>query len=285
MHKESLKPSYAPQPSAWSSDGISIAWIGHSTLLMNIHGTIVITDPVLFNRIGVRFLGNTIGPYRLTRAALTPENIPTPDIILLSHAHMDHMDLASLEFLSERDPGKIQVITAKNTANVIEDLEWASLREVDWGERIDVGPLRFDALPVTHFGWRVPGEPDRAKGQRKTGRSFNAYLITSNGKRIVFGGDTAYTEAFKDLASLGGIDVAAMPIGAYQPWISVHCTPEQALQMSAEMGASLMLPMHCMTFRQGTEKFTDAPRRLIHHMPTFADVKVGYHHIGETCIV
>jgi len=249
---------------------------------MNIHGTIVLTDPVLFDRVGVRFLGNTIGPYRLTRPALTAEEIPTPDLVLLSHAHMDHMDLASLEFLTERDPGKIHVITSKNTSDVIEDLEWASVREIDWGENAMLGGLSIDALPVKHFGWRVPGEADRSRGQKKTGRSYNAYLITSNGKRIVFGGDTAYTESFKDLASLGGIDVAAMPIGAYQPWIHVHCTPEQALQMSTEMGAASMLPMHCMTFRQGTEKFSDAPTRLIHHMPLFGDVAVGYHHIGET---
>ena len=273
---------YQPTPELWSDNDISIAWIGHSTLLMNIHGTIVLTDPVLFEKIGVRILGSTLGPYRLTKPALFADDIPVPDLVLLSHAHMDHMDLASLEFLTERSPGKIHAITAKNTSDVIEDLEWASLREVDWGEQLMVGDMSIDALPVTHFGWRFPGEADRSKGQRKTGRSFNAYLITSKGKRIVFGGDTAYTEAFKDIASLGGIDVAAMPIGAYQPWISVHCTPEQALQMSTEMGAAMMLPMHCMTFRQGTEKFSDAPTRLIHHMPMFADVGVGYHNIGES---
>ena len=273
-------PSRQPAPQDWSTEDHHIAWIGHSTLLMNLRGKIVLTDPVLYKHVGINILGATIGPRRLVEPALAPSQIPTPDIILLSHAHMDHMDWASLKFLAERDPGKIDVITAKNTMDVIEELPWKSLQEIDWGERADLHGIRFDALPVKHFGWRVPGDPDR-RSRHKGGRSFNAYLIRAGGKRFVFGGDTAYTESFKDVAVVGDIDVAMMPVGAYDPWRSVHCTPEEAVAMAEMMGTKTVIPMHTMTFKQGRSPY-DEPIRRFHKAITSSDALAGYYHIGET---
>ena len=273
-------PSFQPVLSDWSDDGYHIAWIGHSTVLMRFGGVTILTDPILYNRIGVHIFGATIGPRRLLSPALAPSEIPTPDIILLSHAHMDHMDIASLTFLAERSPGTIDVITAKNTMDVIEDLPWASLQEIDWGERADLHGIRVDALPVTHFGWRLPGEADRAKRHRD-GRSFNAYLIRVGGKRFVFGGDTAYTESFREVATVGGIDVAMMPFGAYDPWRAVHCTPEEAVAMADMMGTSTIVPMHTMTFKQGRESFQE-PIRRFHAALQRSDAVAGYYHIGQT---
>jgi len=273
-------PSFQPVVDSWSTEGYHLAWLGHSTVLMRLGGVTILTDPILFDRVGVRIFGATIGPRRLVEPALAPSEVPVPDIILLSHAHMDHMDMASLTYLAERSPGRIAVITAKNTMDVIDHLPWASLQEMDWGERADMQGIRFDAIPVRHFGWRLPGEADRAKRHRD-GRSFNAYLIRVGGKRFVFGGDTAYTESFREVGELGGIDVAMMPIGAYDPWIAVHCTPEEAVAMSDMMGAATILPMHTMTFKQGRESF-DEPIRRFHAALEQSDAVAGYYHIGQT---
>lgn len=273
-------PSFQPVVDGWSDSGYHLAWIGHSTVLMRLAGVTVLTDPILFDRVGIHLFGATIGPRRLLDPALSPSAIPKPDIILLSHAHMDHMDMASLMFLAERDPGTIDVITAKNTMDVIEHLPWASLQEIDWGERSDLHGIRFDALPVKHFGWRLPGEADRAKRHRD-GRSFNAYLIRVGGRRFVFGGDTAYTESFREVAAIGGIDVAMMPIGAYDPWRAVHCTPEEAIAMADMMGTATILPMHTMTFKQGRESFQE-PIRRFHTALARSEAVAGYYHIGQT---
>lgn len=274
---------HRPVPGMWKDDELTVAWIGHSTVLINFHGVKILTDPILFDRIGLNFFGGTIGPARITEPALSPDDIPTPDIVLLSHAHMDHMDVPSLEFLTQRSPGTIDCITAHRTSDVIEHLPWKSIQEMDWTAKYTLRGIRFDALPVKHFGWRYPWEQDRSKGQGKSGRSYNAYLLRANGKRLVFGGDTAYTESFRTLAQLDGIDVAIMPIGAYQPWHSVHCTPEEAVDMANMMKARHFLPIHCMTFRQGTETFQAPIKRLfqaIKDSPT--DMKLGYAFIGQT---
>ncbi|MCU0329447.1 MAG: MBL fold metallo-hydrolase [Candidatus Kapabacteria bacterium] len=276
-----IPPPHTPQPERWRRDDITVAWIGHSTVLIRFFDTLILTDPVLFNRVGVSIFGLTLGPARLTRPALQPEAMPTPDIVLLSHAHMDHMDRRSLEFLTERAPGRIACLTARNTADVIEDLPWKSLDEADWGEHRSLHDISFEALPVRHFGWRLPGEGDRAKGHR-AGRSFNAWLLRAHGRSIVFGGDTAYTDSFAGLADRGGVDVAIMPIGAYDPWIAVHCTPEEAVRMAAAMKARCVLPIHTMTFRQGREAFNEPMERFLAAVNTHPSMAAGITNVGQT---
>jgi Predicted Zn-dependent hydrolases of the beta-lactamase fold len=123
-------PGFKPDPTKWKNDEINIAWISHSTVLINFFGTIILTDPVLFERIGVNIFGMTFGPSRFTFPALTIDEIPKPDIILLSHAHMDHMDYETLSTITEKYPKDIDCITAYNTADVIAELEWKSLQEL-----------------------------------------------------------------------------------------------------------------------------------------------------------
>lgn len=149
-------PDYKPDPASWSNDEINIAWIGHATVLINFFGTIILTDPVLFERVGVNFFGITFGPSRFTHPALTVDEIPKPDIILLSHAHMDHMDYDTLSTIVDKYPNQIDCITAFNTADVVEELDWKSLQEIDWNEETELQGIQFKALEVKHFGWRYP---------------------------------------------------------------------------------------------------------------------------------
>lgn len=235
-------------------------WLGHSTVLIYLAGTWILTDPVLFGSYGLRILGLTLGPHRITPPALGIDEIPKPDIVLLSHAHLDHMDRQTLSAVAERWSGEIDVITAANTRDVIDDLPWRSLNEMDWGDGTSLHGVSIGALQVRHNGWRIPGEPCRANGQRKSGRSYNGYLLEKNGARIVFGGDTAYTNTFASIAN--PIDLAIMPIGAYDPYPDTHCTPEESLAMTQMMGARAMLPIHHSTFCQSEEPISDPMRRL-----------------------
>jgi L-ascorbate metabolism protein UlaG (beta-lactamase superfamily) len=270
-----------PDPTLWKDDEINIAWIGHSTILMNLFGTIILTDPVLFERIGVTIFGMTFGPSRFTCPALTVDEITQPDIILLSHAHMDHMDYETLSTITNKFPNQIDCITAYNTADVIAELEWKSLQEIDWNEDTELHGVKFKALRVKHFGWRFPWEKDRSKGYMKDGRSYNATILEKNGRKILFAGDTAYQEYFKSIQN-ENIEIAIMPIGAYQPWKWNHCNPEEALIMASEhIKAKFFIPVHTKTFKQGTEPI-DEPLNWLKTSVSNYKIQLGLDDIGKT---
>lgn len=254
-----VDPLFRPDPSVWDDTTVTAAWLGHATVLVNFFGMKIITDPVLSDRVGLN-IGDlfTIGPRRLIRAALTFEQLPPIDLILLSHAHLDHLDISTLK----RFDRTIPVIMAKNTHDVIEVLEFETVYELDWGRWTAIGDLRVEALEVKHFGWRYPWEQDRSRGFPE-GRSYNAYLLSRNGASIVFGGDTAYQEHFRALRRRElEINLAIMPIGAYDPWIHNHANPEQALAMADHMGAYHVLPIHWGTFIQSEEPTSEPIQRL-----------------------
>jgi L-ascorbate metabolism protein UlaG (beta-lactamase superfamily) len=276
-----VSSEFKPSPETWKSNEINIAWIGHSTMLINFFGTKILTDPVLFENIGLYVFGFTYGPSRYSYPALKIDEIPKPDIILLSHAHMDHMDYKTLEYLTEKFPGQIHCITAFNTKDVIEDLDWRSLREMDWEEECNLEGIRFKALEVKHFGWRFPWERDRSKGYFHNGRSYNAYIIEKNNNKVLFGGDTALTDKFLSSAK-EEIDIALMPIGAYNPWRMNHCNPEEALIMaSVYVKAKYFIPMHCNTFKQGIEPIEE-PLEWLGKSSSKYKINIGLSRIGET---
>lgn len=257
---EPILPSpFRPDPNSWDISTITAAWLGHSTVLPNLFGTTIITDPVLSERIGLDIAGLfTIGPRRLVSPALTFDDLPPIDLILLSHAHMDHLDTPTLRKFSRTIP----IVIAKNTFDVIEGLGFAAIYEMDWGDWTQIGPVRIDALEVKHFGWPYPWEKNRSRGHWD-GRSYNAYLISKNGGRVLFAGDTAYHEKFKTLKERGlTIDLAMMPIGAYDPWIHNHANPEQAMKMADHMDAAYVLPIHWHTFLQSEEPTLEPIQRL-----------------------
>src|SRR5262249_7580696 len=205
---------------------VTAAWIGHSTVLINFFGIKILTDPVLFSRIGIRLSGLTIGPKRLTAPALQIHELPRIDLILLSHAHFDHFDLGTLHRFDENT----RVITAPNTADLLRWTRLLDVTELRWGERkvLNIagqtkGNIAISAFEVKHWG---------ARTQRDTHRGYNGYLIERNGRRILFAGDTAMTDSFAKLQQYGKIDVAIMSISAYNPWIHSHCTPEQAVELA-----------------------------------------------------
>jgi L-ascorbate metabolism protein UlaG (beta-lactamase superfamily) len=279
--KEKVFASTIPDPSKWKDNEVNLAWIGHSTVLINMYGTIVITDPVLFERIGLYFLGFTFGPARFTAPALDFKDIPKPDLVLLSHAHMDHMDYKTLKAFTDEYPGEIDCITAYNTSDVISELDWKSLEEMDWEDTLKYKNINLRAIEVQHFGWRYPWEKDRSKGYMMDGRSYNAYLLESNGTKIVFGGDTAYTDKFLT-SGLKDIDIAIMPIGAYYPWRKNHCTPEEALEMAFNhMNSKVFVPIHCNTFKQGMEPIDEPLTWLNESLPKYS-LTLGIEEIGQT---
>ena len=108
-----------------------------------------------------------------------------------------------------------------------------------------------------------------------------AYLIERNGRRILFGGDTAFTETFAELRRFGPIDLAIMSIGCYNPWIRTHCDPEEAVQMANDAGARFIMPMHHQTFRLSFEPFREPIERFEAALRDTPE-RIALREIGET---
>jgi len=245
-------PRYAAalEPERWPGDALTIANLGHSTLLMNFFGVRVISDPSLFERVGLR-LGPlvTIGPHRLTPAPLEPAQLQRLDVILVTHAHMDHLDLNSLKAL----PKSAVVVACAGCATLIRPLGYSDVRELRWGERTAVNGLTVTAMGANHWGKRWPW--GRTYG-------FNSYVLEKNGSRMLLACDSAITDIFEPLHE-NPPDVAAFSIGAYDPWIWNHADPEQVWTMFVQTGAHYLVPLHWGTFRLSKEPMDEPMRRLI----------------------
>src|SRR6476661_8981548 len=128
-----IAPVFAhPTPDTWSDENLTTAWIGHSTVLLNFFGVTILTDPVLFPRIGIRLPFLTIGPKRLTEPALTFAELPPIDLMLLSHAHFDHIDRRTLKLFSDTT----RVITAKGTCDLLRGMKFCEVIELGWNESV-----------------------------------------------------------------------------------------------------------------------------------------------------
>lgn len=249
--REILRPPRIPNVSSWSNEGVHAAWIGHSTVLLRIDGFTILTDPVFSARIGIGIGPLVLGLKRLIQPALNIRQLPTPDLILLSHAHMDHLDRPSLRKLENP---RTSVVTAAGTSDLLRADRYRSVQELRWDEECQVGAARIRAFEVKHWGARMHTD---------TYRGYNGYLIESGRYRIIFGGDTAYTGTFRNLHSSRPVNMAIMPIGAYDPWIRAHCNPEQALAMADQAGAEFVLPIHHQTFKLSSEPFKEPIERLL----------------------
>lgn len=274
-----IAPSFTkPEPLKWNDAQVTAAWIGHATVLINFFGIKILTDPALFPRIGIRLPGFTIGPKRLTAPALQFRELPRIDLVLLSHAHFDHFDLRTLHRFNE----DTSVITAPNTADLLRRTRLRKITELRWGETkvLNIisqtkGVIAISAFQVKHWG---------ARTQRDTHRGYNGYLIERNRRRILFGGDTAMTSSFAKLRHYGQIDLAVMSIGAYNPWIHSHCTPEQAVEMANAAGAQFIMPVHHQTFRLSFEPFREPIQRFKAVLSNTPE-RIALREIGETFVL
>lgn len=264
-------PSSRPDPKTWPNDAITGSCLGHSTVLLNFFGAIVLIDPIFSMRAGPGWGPFVLGPKRYLRPALKPVQVPAPDVILLTHAHFDHLDRRSLRKFSRTTP----VVTAADTRDLLK--RFHTVHEIAWGNSVTVstkaGPITFTALEVAHWGARMI---------RDLHRGYNGYLIERRGHAVCFAGDTAYTTAFSRLRrSAPAIDLALMPVGAYNPWIRAHCNPEQAVAMADDAGARTFVPIHQETFKLSAEPMDEPSRRV---QACFADdpERLLALHVGET---
>jgi L-ascorbate metabolism protein UlaG (beta-lactamase superfamily) len=253
-YSQNMNASHSPphlDPASWPDKSLTIANLGHANVLMNFFGTRALADPSLFSRVGLSFDSIfTIGPKRVTDPPLAPAQLQQLDVILITHAHMDHLDIPSLKAL----PKSAVVVACDKCSKIIAPLGFKDVRELKWGESTVVKGVTIRAMGARHWGKRWPpmGED----------YGFNSYVLEKDGHRILLACDSANTDLFAPLASTPP-DVAIFSVGAYDPWIWNHADPEQVWSMFESTGARYLVPIHWGTFRLGKEPLEEPMQRLI----------------------
>lgn len=231
----------------WERHDFAAAWIGHATVLLRLGGKTIITDPVLMNRVGLGLGVITAGSKRLFGPAISLSELPPLDLILISHAHFDHLDRPTLHRL----PKSVPVIISSHNRDLVADLGFSSVTELAWGESAHLDHLKITACEVNHWG---------ARAVLDVFRGYGGFVIEADRRRVLYGGDSAYHERFRDI---GKVDMAILGIGAYDPWIQSHATPEQAWTMANHTHAQHVLPIHHSTFKLSKEPPAEPIERLL----------------------
>jgi L-ascorbate metabolism protein UlaG (beta-lactamase superfamily) len=225
---------------------LAAVWIGHAGVLAQIGNHSVLIDPVMSPRIGMQIGSRTIGLPRIKPSAVPTEALKGVDIILITHAHFDHLDRPTLVDLIDSSTTVVVPIGCRKLI----PYGFKAVHELQQNAEFTLSDLHIRAMAPAHWGAR------RVVDRR---RGFNSYIVEGEGQRVLFAGDTAHTEVFD---TLEGIDLAVLGIGAYDPWEHMHATPEQAWNMFRKIGANYLLPVHHSTFELSEEPVGEPMDRL-----------------------
>ena len=241
------------QPPALDGAAAVVTLIGHSTFLIQTGAGNILTDPMYSWRAGPF---NLVGPRRVRHPAVRFDDLPPVSTVLLSHNHYDHCDLRTLRMLAKRfDP---LVVTPVGNGALVRSTGIRRIEELDWWQDAKSAAWPITLTPAQHFSARGPFDRNRAL--------WGGFVLTAGNKRIFFAGDTAYAPFFRDVRQrLGPIDLALLPIGAYEPrWFMqiVHMNPAEAVQAHLDLEASESIGMHFGTFPMTTEGIDEPVRAL-----------------------
>lgn len=239
------------QPHLTAPDELGVTFIGHSSFLVQSAGQNLLFDPV--------FSTWLILLRRQTRPGVRVRDLPPIDIVLLSHAHMDHLDRSSLRRVvraTRRRTGRApMVIVPNDVGDIVRGLGFSRIIELQWWESCTLGGLTITHTPAKHWGtrWIMDGH-----------RGYGGYFVEGGARRLYYSGDTAYFGGFRAIADLRP-EVALLPIGAYSPdsYRRVHTSPEDALQAFEDLQAEWMVPMHYGTFWLSEEPMEEPLPRLL----------------------
>src|SRR5271155_1028586 len=231
---------------------LGITFIGHSSFLIQIGGRKLLIDPVFAERL--------IALRRLRRPGVKIKDLPAMDLVLLSHAHMDHLNRPSLRRIVEHNTkvtGRAPIaVVPWGGEDLADALGFARVVTIEWWQTKSISGLEITMTPCKHWGARL---------FKDTHRGFGGYVIRGGGHALYHSGDTAYFDGFAKIGQRLKPEIALLPIGAYSPdsYRGVHTCPEEALQAFLDLGARRMIPIHYGPFRLSREPMEEPVGRLM----------------------
>lgn len=236
-----------------ASSGFRVTWLGHSTVLLELEGRRVLTDPVFGERASpVGFAG----PKRFHPVPARIEELPELDVVLLSHDHYDHLCRSSIEALARR---RVPIVTALGVGEHLErfGVDPACITELDWQESARVGGVHFTATPAQHFSGRG------VSGRNQT--LWASWVVATDRRKVFFSGDTGLTPEFESIGRRHGpFDLVMLEVGAFHPaWGNIHLGPENALTAFEMLGGGTLLPVHWGTFNLGLHDWDEPAETLL----------------------
>ena len=233
----------------------TLTWIGHATLLLQVGGVNILTDPHLTERASpVSFAG----PKRQVPPALSLDNLPRIDVVVVSHNHYDHLDAGTVTRLNRQAGGPPRFFVPLGLKAWFASRGIDNVSELDWWDHLQHMGLAIHFVPVQHWSARSPWDRNETL--------WGGWVIEHPALRFFFSGDTGYSKDFADIRSrLGPIDLAALPVGCYEPrWFMKenHVNPEESVQIHRDLGARRSVGIHWGTFRLTDERLDEPPKKL-----------------------
>jgi N-acyl-phosphatidylethanolamine-hydrolysing phospholipase D len=230
-----------------------VAWLGHAAFLIRVNGVTLLTDPFLSEHASPLA---PLGPRRFAPPPLRPDQLPPIDVLLLTHNHYDHLDLPVIAAIARR--WRPALVTTLGVSRYLDTELFRAAYELDWYQGLELGGVRITATPAIHFSKRTLFD--------RNATLWCGFFLVGGAQRVLFAGDTAYGSVFDEIGRrLGEIDLALVPIGAYEPrplMRGSHCTPEEAVAIARALGARRCCGMHWGTIRLTDEPPLEPPARF-----------------------
>ncbi|KAK3700691.1 hypothetical protein QZH41_015642, partial [Actinostola sp. cb2023] len=224
-------------------DALQVTWIGHATVLVQMDGLNILTDPVFNDYCGpYRLFGNK----RYRPLPCTVAELPDIDAVIISHNHYDHLDHTSVKDLDKKFGSKISWYVPMGIGQWLKDCGCENVKELEWWEegKHSKGSVSFHLTPSQHWCRRTATDENVAL--------WGSWSIVGTKHRFFFGGDSGYCDVFKLIGQkFGPFDLAAIPIGAYEPrWFMKfqHTDPQDAVKMHKDLKAKHSVAIHWGTF-------------------------------------
>ena len=233
----------------------TMTWIGHATVLLQLASYNILTDPHFSDRASpVSFAG----PKRMAKPGIAIDQLPHIDVVLISHNHYDHLDIDTVKRLAAQTGGPPMFIVPLGLEAWFKSAGIGNVVELDWWDRVRLGSLDFHLVPVQHWSQRTLWDRNKSL--------WGGFFVKHHSMSFVYTGDTGYSKDFSDIrARLGAPDIAAIPIGAYEPrWFmeKQHVNPADAMQVHKDLGAKYSLGVHWGTFELTDESLDEPPIAL-----------------------